>query len=437
MKGMKKMMAVALAATMVMGSSITVFAEDPKTSGGSNGVGTSEGHVDTHIISVTLPTVPDGSTPFAYTMDPERLIQKTGGTKYSSATFPAEADDTGVYFLTGANTYSNTSQVLTVSSESSADVILTVEVAVESAATDIELVDSKPTASTTDPELYLALLIGSETKVIKKGEIAIGKVTIAGKDGNFETTYASGAYAYTPKTGSDITWNTAEFSLTGAVSNASAEDLTAPTLKVTWKYADAADAAPSISKTSYYYTIGSDVNVKVNLGVGSLKATGVQKVTFDKNGTITDLPTTRWSYANGVITFNDSYTTAMNGQTRTHVITFNDEKHTTVEVTLAPEPDPYAPTISTTSYSYTAGTAVSIPVDLGYGDLAATLVQSIQFDKNGTATDLPTTRWSYKDGVITFTGDYTTAMNGQTRVHTVKFNDAAGTTVNVTLAPAN
>ena len=67
MRKTKRMLAVALAATMVFGSSITAFADEPVTSGGTNGAGASEGHVDEELINVVLPTVPSGSTPFAYT----------------------------------------------------------------------------------------------------------------------------------------------------------------------------------------------------------------------------------------------------------------------------------------------------------------------------------------------------------------------------------
>ena len=81
MQKFKRFMAVALATTMVLGSSLTAFADEPTTSGGTDGSGTSEGHVDKEVINVVLPTVASGSTPFAYTMDPEHLIQETNAGK--------------------------------------------------------------------------------------------------------------------------------------------------------------------------------------------------------------------------------------------------------------------------------------------------------------------------------------------------------------------
>ena len=94
-----------------------------------------------------------------------------------------------------------------------------------------------------------------------------------------------------------------------------------------------------------------------------------------------------------------------------------------------------APSISTTTYKYTAGTAVEVPVNLGVGDLAATGVTSVSFNNNGTETSLPSTRWSYSDGKVIFNGDYCGLLNNATRVHTITFNDTAKTTVNVTLQP--
>ena len=110
MRKMKKGMVVALTATMVLGSTLTAFASDagtttPVTSGSTSGAGTSEGHVDKEVVNMVLPTIASGSSPFAYTMDPERLIQETNGAKYEDFTFPAKESDKGVYFLTGDKTH--------------------------------------------------------------------------------------------------------------------------------------------------------------------------------------------------------------------------------------------------------------------------------------------------------------------------------------------
>ena len=345
MQKFKRFMAVALAATMVIGSSVTAFAEDDPYS--STGTGSNEGHVDKHVISVTLPTVPAGSTPFSYTVDPERLVTETNGARYGTTTFTNDAKSAGVYFLNGtpataatyaevtdtsgdpdsdtqyytkdgttytatakpleefasgttyytqtsagtaaSSSYDNKSGALTATSQSSADVELTVEVEVANNG-NITLVDAAPSTDgyspatvadedafvdgtyytksgnvytkateydeeatyyeESDPELYLALMVGGTTTVLEAGETATKTVTIAGIDSNFETTYDSddSEYKYTVKTTGLTDWNTSAFYLTGTASKSSAQNVTAPTLTVTWSYADpAADEGEQIT----------------------------------------------------------------------------------------------------------------------------------------------------------------------------------------------
>lgn len=335
MQKFKRAMAITLAATMVIGSSVTAFAADDGHS--STGTGSNEGHVDKHVISVTLPTVPANQTPFNYTVDPERLVPETNGARYGSTTFTDNAKRDGVYFLSttgatadtytaatvadaeafaagtfyiedsenegqyveadeydseatyytktagsaGSSSYDNKSAALTATSQSSADVELTVEVAVGNNGS-VDLVGTAPstdgyTAATvadanafaegtyytksgstytkateyaaatdyyevSDPELYLALVVGSDTTVLEAGKTASKTVTIAGIDSNFETTYNSTSekYEYTVKSTGLTAWNNSAFYLTGVASKASAENVTAPTLTVTWSYADPA-----------------------------------------------------------------------------------------------------------------------------------------------------------------------------------------------------
>lgn len=298
MRKTKRVMAVVLAATMVLGSSLTAFADEPVTSGGTNGAGTSEGHVNKHVISVTLPIIPDGSTPFAYTMDPERLVTETNATKYATgSTFTDSAKTNGVYFQTGEKAYDDKSTVLKAKSESSADVKLTVDVEVESAATDIELVDTAPALTgedaVTDPQLYLALKVGDTTKAVKKSEKVSIETTIAGKDDNFETVVESGAYVYKAKTGDSITWNEAEIQMSGVASKASSEGLTAPTLKVTWKYEDPS-ATPSIAISGDYSRASSSNSFTLS-NIGDLTISGLRTYMADGETRAYDPSADSWS----------------------------------------------------------------------------------------------------------------------------------------------
>lgn len=332
MRKMKQGMAVVLTATMVLGSAFTVLADDtPATSGGTSGAGTSEGHVDKEVVNMVLPTVAAGTSPFAYTMDPERLIQETEGAKYEDFTFPAKDSDTGVYFLTGDKTYANTSNTLQAVNKSSCDVTLTVKVKATASAggKDITLATSS-TPSTTASELYLGLKVGSGTQVVSGTEATVAK-TVAGTPTNFATTVkdkegsstGEKVYAYEEKADA-TTWKAINISMTGAVSEkAITADTTAPTVDVTWSYAKAADGASVDTADQTDYSAGPSV-VFTNAGaitVSSLASgqtvTGVN-IAYTKDGSqqtedLLNNQNVTWNEAKTSGTMNSNWTDYLSG----------------------------------------------------------------------------------------------------------------------------
>lgn len=89
----KKFMAVTLAATMVVGSSMTALATDAN---GATGSGSAFNHVDTDILAVTLPTDSDVQGVFNYYVDPERAIQGAG--TLTDGVTAVTPNTNGVYF---------------------------------------------------------------------------------------------------------------------------------------------------------------------------------------------------------------------------------------------------------------------------------------------------------------------------------------------------
>lgn len=341
MRKTRRVMAVVLAATMVLGSSLTAFAEEPATSGGTNGEGTSEGHVNKHVISVTLPVIQDGSTPFAYTMDPERLVNETNAAKYAEdgSEFTESAKANGVYFQTGEKKYDDKSTVLKVRSESSADVKLTVGVEVESAPTDIKLVDEAPAltgeGAVTDPQLYLALKVDDTTKAVKSSEKVSIETTIEGKDDNFETKYENGAYVYKAKTDDSITWNEAEIQMSGVASKASAERLTAPTLKVTWKYEDPS-AEPQVSFSTTGLITMSNLTADKNYAHSAILTLDGVENELDSDPNLT-WGTDDWSSSDGgTLTFqlNQAWLDALSGKTVTVKVKISDGSYASATQTF-------------------------------------------------------------------------------------------------------
>ena len=351
----KKILAAALAATMVFGSSISAFADGPLGTGNTSGAGASEGHVKKELINVILPTIPNGSTPFAYTMDPERLIQETAAAKYAEGTvFPDKETDKGVYFLTAENTYANTSNTLQELKQSSCAITLTVDVIAENVEdkTNIAL-DSQANvaAATGTPKLYLGLAVGSDKQAVSTTKATVTK-NIAGVPENFKIAVDdSDAYVYQEKEDA-TTWKAMNISMEGEVTKLALPDddeVVAPTVKVTWSYDKAADdatlsedvvdfsdtpaeAAPSIAVTSYNLVADTALNINVNLGAGDLAATSVVGL---KNGTQT-IPADAWSYSNGVLTITAARVNVLvnAGVTRDYTVVFDDAAKTAINVTL-------------------------------------------------------------------------------------------------------
>jgi hypothetical protein len=274
---LKRIIAVAMATTMVMAMSITALADgEPVTSGDTTGAGSSEGHVVQKLISVTLPTSVAAST-FAYTMDPERLISATAGERWANSSFPSGTADKGVYFANGKvggdgddkdyTKYESTSPELTVINNSSHKIKLTVKAEAVASTKDIPLIAKTAVADAEDAGLYLGLIVGSEDPVALSATAAATKsVEIAGTSANFKVAAKSdnSGYEYRAltleefktKTNNasaqqsdyDATWARTTFKIEGAATSGKeiAADTTAPSIKVTWSYEDP-DAATAVT----------------------------------------------------------------------------------------------------------------------------------------------------------------------------------------------
>lgn len=284
MNKFSKVIALALATTMVVGSTVTAFANDPSTTtpvtnGSSEGAGTSEGHVEKKATNVVLPTIQEGATPFKYIMDPEGLIVETAGAKFDNVVFPASTGDTHVYFNNGTNSdsktvYANSSLALEAINKSSHNINLTIKAEVkDAAATDIPLVAQSAISTATAASLYLGLVVGtgdSESKTAIAADTAATKtVTIAGTAGNFKIAAKAdkSGYEYRVLTldeykaldgnsaATALPWESESFKLEGETTEDKAitAATTAPKINVTWSWVD-----PEAAPTSYTVTYKSN-----------------------------------------------------------------------------------------------------------------------------------------------------------------------------------
>lgn len=285
---MKKVAAIVLAATMVMGSSLTAFAADNE--GAADGAGKNEGHVDKEVVNVILPTTQAGqASPFDFITDPERLIQDTAGAKYDGFTFPEKDNDTGVYFKVGADTYANKSEALQIINKSSVNVTVTVKVkATENSDAEKKIPLAQSASTTKEAPLYLNLTVGKSGTVVKADEQSVSK-TIAGAKDNFEVVYDAedngGTYKYAPKA-SATNWKALEIALDGAINKdyvAKAESA-APTVNVTWSYAKAEDSASVDTNDQVDYITGPSISIDTSAGtitINNLDGTLFDSMTLD------------------------------------------------------------------------------------------------------------------------------------------------------------
>lgn len=299
---LRKVMAGALAATMIMGSSMMAFAADENT-GSATGTGTSIGHVDKEVLTVTLPT--EGTSldaTFSYKIDPERVIDLAG--KLTDNTAVTKNAD-GVYFKNKDNSYSSSSDEVEFEGKNSVkvDVSVAAEVVASAGGKDIALVaDNAALTAATEPALLMNLTVGTDTKAITSAG-ATAKAELEGKPDNFEVTVVGNAYKYSAKSNASD-WAKTTVKLSGKTNNKEvASDMTAPQIKLTWtiaKHEDFTDTTANgrwSSQTLWLSKDGSEgfsttgLTVEVSDGGTTYKTLASDKYSVNEAGWVS----TTWS----------------------------------------------------------------------------------------------------------------------------------------------
>jgi hypothetical protein len=237
----KRLAVGTVCATMVLGSTMSVFAA-ADNSGSVTSSGKMEGWVDKEIVSVVVPAA--NANTYAFNLDPQGLIVATqGNNAYSNgSTF---SGSTGVYFTTATDTYTESSEKLTVVNKSSVDVDVTISAELKDA-TGIAISDAT-TFSGKDPALYLALvgqIDGDSDWTTSAVGTSTGKAelttTLDDDDADYEFVYdtSTSSYKYSLKS-SASTFPTYTFYLTGACNNTADADWSSvasvtPSLEITW-----------------------------------------------------------------------------------------------------------------------------------------------------------------------------------------------------------
>jgi len=292
----KRLLAVIVATTTVLGSSLTAFAASPLT---QDGAGTYEGNIPTYpAASVTFPTtIASGS--FKYVADPNGLIQKTSSAAHSGATWEGD----GIYFETAANTYKGTSKAIEVENNSAYSVDLAITLEQKTAGKNVAYSDDKTFANSSKEEIYLALSDGTNTAAITQtangNAVTVNKaelnVTVAGKPSNYELGWdASNKYKITAKTGA-TGWNKSSVVVTGALNKNAAwaggsgdDEIAFPEVTVTYAYS--MGAAPVFIKNGIPQDVtlshdGASVTIKQIDFKGTVVPSSMYEATTIASGT--------------------------------------------------------------------------------------------------------------------------------------------------------
>lgn len=276
-KRMRKLLTVVLSTSMVLGCTITAFA-DTSVEGQGDYEG---GAVQFPIISCTLPTIDENA--YDYIADPNGLIAATSAAHYGGATFTGS---TGVFFKTTdaqgdtKATYTEKSKAFTVTSQNARDLDVTVKLEQKTAGSDIIEYADSATFENTDKanKLYLAVTDGAQsnakTAALSSSAAATLTTTVPGVPGNYEQKWVENeGYKYALKTEGLADWGTCSYNLTGALNkNATWEDgVTFPVIKVTWSFAEHSDTPALSLSNGTANTSDAGIDFDVTFAKGTAK----------------------------------------------------------------------------------------------------------------------------------------------------------------------
>lgn len=263
MRNLKKFLALALATTMVLGSTTIALAEEMNTEGTGTGTGVMEGTVATDVFQVVVPT--DAGEAFNFTLDPEGLIAKTNEAKYGGE--DKYQDDASVFFGNANEegtvvAYTSTSDAVTITNKGTQLAKVSIDVEIDG----VDGITMADTDEFTDDtvSLYLAMVDadGTKTAITETKEDAVTAVIEAAPEGAYDFAYdEDDGYVYElvdDLTG--ITFADYSFQLTGACNTAA-------------DWSELAEAAPSVTVTwsvEVYEAQGTAATFAAGTDVGTI-----------------------------------------------------------------------------------------------------------------------------------------------------------------------
>jgi hypothetical protein len=352
----KKLVAGTLCASMVMGMSVTAFADGETTSKTDDikdaegtttttGTGKVEGIVDKDVLAYVLPT---SNNEFDFTLDPQGLIDAT---KTSTGAQIATSAAGGTLFFTDSDSkYNNTSAALTIYNAGTTKIDVTLNATVTGLTKDnatIALNTDKTFANDTSASIYLGVItkVGTGSAdaavAITEDGVSITKTLDAVASSKYETTKSGDTYSYSRVSG----FSAATDGVPMTVSLEGASNSAASTAD--WQAVSAVKPGVDIVWTVEKHVDGPNFR-STSKGVITYKAdevTSIKSIKIEDGGVLYDGYNAygkNWSAAtdeNGVITLADKYVNGFKCAEKEATITYvdkdNDEQTVKIVVKLA------------------------------------------------------------------------------------------------------
>lgn len=355
--------------------------------------------INTSIYQVDMPANTEGI--FDFILDPQGLIDKTDAAAYGGKKF--EAGSTVFFRRTEGEPkedYSSASDHVTIVNKSSIPVKVALSIKVSDAfAKSITFTDDKKFKKDKDANLYLALKNKDKEIPIGKDGLDLDVTIEAAPDGAYEYSYDNKSEKYTYKLKEDssgILFDEYSFQLTGAANGKG--DWTklegvVPEIKVDWKVFPEESAVKR-----------RDAVLKEDTAPAEETAAG----------------------ENGQNTERDVPDQAE-----------DDKDRTEEERTERKEEENKTPSIEKREYKLSAGNPVSIDVDLGSGDTAASQVISVRRKDTGVELMKDSDEAVYKDGKVRISREWVDKCiedkENMPESLVVTFDDVNSTEVEITL----
>lgn len=432
----RKLIVPILSAAIIMGIPMFAFAEESKYN--TSGIGRIEAISKPDVYQVILPTDVNGI--FDFVFDPQKLIEETDAAAYGGTSFEKGAT---VYFHRSdgqvAEEYSSSSDHVTIINRSTVPVDIQIDVAMSTESlSGITMTADRSFTNDASTSLYLALIDGEYTVPVGTENSCIRTTLPAAPEEAFEYGYDQEQGKYTCRLKEDlngIQFPEYSFQLTGAVNekgNWAELGNVSPLVNVTWKVTP----GQSIHSDAEKHTV-SDVFRQ------TLETEPIKSVIEDQDTNLSN--TTDPAGVRAFETIPETETgMASEKDIVSDVDIFSEKDKADVEKNISiistDSEENTAPKILKTLYPLKSGKSLSIEVDLGKGESAATKVASVRWKKSdeellGMSKDSDMVKYEKEKILFSkeWVDEYLAEPGEKSAVLVIIFDDAGATRAEVML----